>query len=133
MVKDEVKSLFPKEISDFATPLIESTQIQAAPEHKELYDRLVKYYNVDKALFEAYGNTYSLKRDRADKDKDEDPSAGSNRGSKRRKSSIGNQDIEMPLNQGSKFGHANDQPDDEAASKQDWWKKPDKPPTPDRE
>ncbi|GJU65504.1 hypothetical protein Tco_1247339 [Tanacetum coccineum] len=57
----------------------------AAPEHEELYDGLIKYYGVDKALFDAYGNTYLLKRDRADKDKDEDPSAGSDRGSKKRK------------------------------------------------
>nr|GEU94115.1 hypothetical protein [Tanacetum cinerariifolium] len=58
---------------------------QAAPEHKELYDALVKYYKLDKDLYESYGNTYSLKRDRNDKVKDEDPSAGLDRGLKKRK------------------------------------------------
>ncbi|GKB32396.1 hypothetical protein Tco_0871797 [Tanacetum coccineum] len=46
-------------------------------EHKDLYDALVKSYKLDKDLFESYGKAYSLKRDREDKDKDEDPLAGS--------------------------------------------------------
>ncbi|GKB51188.1 hypothetical protein Tco_0901941 [Tanacetum coccineum] len=64
-----------------------SKSYQAALEHKELYDALVKSYKLDKDLFDSYGNTYSLKRDRDDKDKDEDPSAGSDRGLKKRKTS----------------------------------------------
>ncbi|GJZ96018.1 retrovirus-related pol polyprotein from transposon TNT 1-94, partial [Tanacetum coccineum] len=54
---------------------------------KELYDALVKSYNTDKDLFDTYGEVFSLKRSRDDKDKDQDPSAGSDRGTKRRKSS----------------------------------------------
>ncbi|GJZ61001.1 hypothetical protein Tco_0617138 [Tanacetum coccineum] len=132
IIKDEVKSLMPqilpKEVSDFATPVIQSTineslenvvlaksssqpksayeaaasltefelkkilldkiekskSYQAAPEHRELYDGLVKSYNLDKDLFSSYGNVYSLKRDREDEDKDEDPPAGSNQGLKKR-------------------------------------------------
>ncbi|GJY53907.1 hypothetical protein Tco_0445571 [Tanacetum coccineum] len=38
-------------------------------------------------LFSSYGKAYSLKRDREDKDKDEDPSDGSVRGLKKRKTS----------------------------------------------
>nr|GEU29783.1 retrovirus-related Pol polyprotein from transposon TNT 1-94 [Tanacetum cinerariifolium] len=57
-----------------------SKSYQAAPEHKELYDGLVESYNLDKDLFSSYGNVYSLKRDRDDKDKDEDPSVGLDRG-----------------------------------------------------
>ncbi|GJZ49696.1 hypothetical protein Tco_0603886 [Tanacetum coccineum] len=108
IIKDKVKSqlpqILPKEVSDFATPVIQSAineslgnilldkiqkskSYQAAPEHKELYDALVKSYKLDKNLFEFYGNTYSLNRDRDDKDKDEDPSAGSDRGLKKRKTS----------------------------------------------
>ncbi|GJU81542.1 hypothetical protein Tco_1283907 [Tanacetum coccineum] len=64
-----------------------SKSYQAAPEHRELYDGLVKSYNLDKDLFSSYGNVYSLKRDREDKDKDEDPPAGSNQGLKKRKMS----------------------------------------------
>ncbi|GJV76904.1 hypothetical protein Tco_1508488, partial [Tanacetum coccineum] len=135
IIKDEVKSqllqILPKEVSDFATPVIQSAineslenvilaksssqpkstyeaatsltefelkkilldkiekskSYQAAPEHKELYEALVKSYKLDKDLFDSCGNTYSLKRDRDDKDKDEDPSAGSDRGLKKRKTS----------------------------------------------
>ncbi|GJZ05940.1 hypothetical protein Tco_0539733 [Tanacetum coccineum] len=52
-----------------------SKSYRAAPEHRQLYDALIKSYKLDKDLFESYGNTYSLKRDRDDKDKDEDPLA----------------------------------------------------------
>ncbi|GKF84785.1 hypothetical protein Tco_0249683, partial [Tanacetum coccineum] len=44
-------------------------------------------YETDKDLFDTYGEVFSLKRSRDDRDKDQDPSAGSKRGSKRRKSS----------------------------------------------
>ncbi|GJS26083.1 hypothetical protein Tco_0486703 [Tanacetum coccineum] len=44
---------------------------------KELYDALVNSYNTDKDLFETYGEVFSLKRSQDEKDKDEDPSAGS--------------------------------------------------------
>nr|GEV63350.1 integrase, catalytic region, zinc finger, CCHC-type, peptidase aspartic, catalytic [Tanacetum cinerariifolium] len=60
---------------------------QAAPKYKELYDAFVKSYKLDKDIFDSYDNIYSLKRDRDDKNKDEDPSAGSNRGLKKRKTS----------------------------------------------
>nr|GEU50160.1 hypothetical protein [Tanacetum cinerariifolium] len=114
IIKDEVKSLLPhilpKEVSDFATPVstsltefelkkiilnkIErSKSYQAALEHRELYDGLVKSYNLDKDLFSSYENVYSLKRNHDDKDKDEDPSAGSDRGLKKQKTS---KDAEPP-------------------------------------
>ncbi|GJS65950.1 hypothetical protein Tco_0680514 [Tanacetum coccineum] len=104
IIKDEIKSqlprILPKEVSDTATSLTEFElkkilldkihkikSYQAAPEHKELYKALVKSYKLDKEVFESYGNTYSLKRARDDKDNDEDPSARSNRGLKKRKTS----------------------------------------------
>ncbi|GKB48441.1 hypothetical protein Tco_0899194, partial [Tanacetum coccineum] len=135
IIKDEVKSLLPqiqpKEVSDFATPVIQSTineslknlflaksssqhkstyeaaesltefelkkilldkierneSYKTAPKHKELYEGLVKSYNLDKDLFSSYGKAYSLKRDHEDKDKDEDPFAGSDRGLKKQKMS----------------------------------------------
>nr|GEV49098.1 hypothetical protein [Tanacetum cinerariifolium] len=52
-----------------------SESYKTAPEHKELYEGLVKCYNLDKDLFSSYGKAYSLKRYREDKDKD--PSARS--------------------------------------------------------
>ncbi|GJS32315.1 hypothetical protein Tco_0530697 [Tanacetum coccineum] len=54
---------------------------------KKLYDALVESYNTDKDLFDSYGEVFSLKRSRDEKDKDRDPSTGSDRGTKRRKSS----------------------------------------------
>nr|GEU44090.1 hypothetical protein [Tanacetum cinerariifolium] len=194
IIKDEVKSLLPqilpKEVSDFVTPVIQVASLtefelkkilldnieknksyQAAPEHRELYDRLVKSYNLDKDLFSSYGNVYYLKKDRQDEGKDEDPPAGSNQGLKKRKtskdveppkdfkskeskssSSKGTKpqpkssgkstqaeepvfkaaDTEMQQDQGSEFGHTIDKPDGKAASKSDWFTKPNKPPTSNR-
>ncbi|GKE42084.1 hypothetical protein Tco_1469368 [Tanacetum coccineum] len=54
---------------------------------RELYGALVKSYNTDKDIFESYGEVFSLKRSRDERDKDQDPFAGSDRGTKRRKSS----------------------------------------------
>ncbi|GJZ56450.1 hypothetical protein Tco_0611643 [Tanacetum coccineum] len=54
---------------------------------KELYDALIKSYNTDKDLFDTYGEVLSLKIGRDDQDKDQDPFVGSDRGTKRRKSS----------------------------------------------
>ncbi|GKC62608.1 hypothetical protein Tco_1095206, partial [Tanacetum coccineum] len=52
----------------------------------KLYDALFESYNTDKDIFDLYGEVFSLKRSR-DEDKDQDPSAGSDRGKKRRNSS----------------------------------------------
>ncbi|GJV87596.1 hypothetical protein Tco_1531534 [Tanacetum coccineum] len=49
----------------------------------ELYDALVKSYQTDKDLFDTYGEFFTLKRSRDDKYKDQDPSAGSDRGTKK--------------------------------------------------
>ncbi|GJZ48794.1 hypothetical protein Tco_0602984, partial [Tanacetum coccineum] len=53
-------------------------------EHKNLYDALVLSYQLDKDLFDSYGQTISLKRSR-DEDKDKDPSAGPDQGKEKKK------------------------------------------------
>ncbi|GJU31835.1 hypothetical protein Tco_1175424 [Tanacetum coccineum] len=53
---------------------------------RELYEVLVKSYETKKDIFDSFGEMFTLKRSRDDKDKDQDPSAGSDRGTKRRKS-----------------------------------------------
>ncbi|GJX18824.1 hypothetical protein Tco_0221501 [Tanacetum coccineum] len=53
---------------------------------KNLYNALIESYNSDKDLFASYGDVVTLKRGRDDQDKDEEPSAGSNRGTKRMRS-----------------------------------------------
>nr|GEW08484.1 hypothetical protein [Tanacetum cinerariifolium] len=55
-----------------------------APEHQACYAGLIKSYNLDKDFFSSY-DVYLLKRSRQDKDKDEGPSARSDRRFKKRK------------------------------------------------
>ncbi|GJU92497.1 hypothetical protein Tco_1304920 [Tanacetum coccineum] len=100
---------------------------------KNLYNALVEAYNSDKDIITSYGDVVTLKRGRDDQDKDEDPSAGSDRGTKRRKSS---KDVEPSKGSKSKeskneSGHLYDQPDNEDSPKHDWVQTPNKPPTPD--
>ncbi|GJT29773.1 hypothetical protein Tco_0910048 [Tanacetum coccineum] len=132
---------------------------------KKLYDALVESYNTDKDLFDSYGEVFSLKRSRDERDKDRDPSTGSDRGTKRRKSS---KDVESSRDSRSKenkssstskdasqsqhkssgksahaeepcmqqdqefvTGNNDDQPTDKEVTKADWFKKPERPPTPD--
>ncbi|GKC79148.1 putative reverse transcriptase domain-containing protein [Tanacetum coccineum] len=174
MVKNKVKSqlnkTLPKQIADFATPVIQSivdasiedavlakssSQTQSTyaaaasltefeltkilidkmeenkshlgAEYKNtLYDALVHSYNTDKDLYETYGDVVTLKRIRDD-DKDEDPSVGSNRGEKRRKTEEPSHGLGEHHDQ--EFDTRNDveQPDVQAVSKEDWFKKPEKP------
>ncbi|GJY84514.1 hypothetical protein Tco_0497890 [Tanacetum coccineum] len=59
--------------------------IHRSDEQKNLYKALVDAYESDKLILDTYGDTVSFKRRRDDEDKDEEPSARSNRGSKRRR------------------------------------------------
>nr|GEW23540.1 hypothetical protein [Tanacetum cinerariifolium] len=101
--------------------LEKSKSYRAAEQHRDLYDALVKSYQLDKDPFDSYGKAYFLKRDREDKDKDEDPPADQTN------------DTEIPQDQGGDMGNTKDQPNVEEASKHDWLKKPERPPTPDRD
>ncbi|GKE10126.1 hypothetical protein Tco_1413677 [Tanacetum coccineum] len=100
-VKDQLTQILPNEVSNFAPPMIEkmieesrnevnlakmekSKSYLTAPEHRDCYDGLKKSYALDKDFFYSY-DVYSLKRGQKDKDKDEDPSAGSDRWLKKRK------------------------------------------------
>nr|GEV80398.1 reverse transcriptase domain-containing protein [Tanacetum cinerariifolium] len=57
--------------------------IQQFDEQRNLYKALVDAYESEKIIMDTYGDTVTLKRRRDDADKDEEPSAGSDRGSKR--------------------------------------------------
>ncbi|GJW61274.1 retrovirus-related pol polyprotein from transposon TNT 1-94 [Tanacetum coccineum] len=59
--------------------------IHISDEQKNLYKALVDAYKSDKLILDTYGDTVSFKRHQDDEDKDEEPSAGSNWGSKRRR------------------------------------------------
>nr|GEY48772.1 hypothetical protein [Tanacetum cinerariifolium] len=60
--------------------------IHRSDQQKNLYKALVDAYECDKIILDTYGDTVTLKRRRDDEDKDEEPSVGSDRGSKRRRS-----------------------------------------------
>nr|GEX94713.1 retrovirus-related Pol polyprotein from transposon TNT 1-94 [Tanacetum cinerariifolium] len=58
--------------------------IQRSDEERNLYKALVEAYESDKIILDTYGDTVTLKRRRDDDaDKDEEPSAGPDRGTKR--------------------------------------------------
>nr|GEX99221.1 hypothetical protein [Tanacetum cinerariifolium]GEX99593.1 hypothetical protein [Tanacetum cinerariifolium] len=79
----------------------------------------VSSYDLAKSLFSTYDKVYSLKRSQKDKDKDEDPFAGSDRRLKKRKTS---KDVEpkkkacscrgtsMPQNQEENLGNDDEEP-----------------------
>nr|GEV36278.1 reverse transcriptase domain-containing protein [Tanacetum cinerariifolium] len=67
----------------------------------EIYDALVKSYETEKDLFDTYGKAFSLKRNH-DEDKDQDPSAGSDRWTKRKKSSKDAESSKEPNSKESK-------------------------------
>ncbi|GJW70570.1 hypothetical protein Tco_0127487 [Tanacetum coccineum] len=81
-------ALFEFELTKILIDKIEKNKSYDKADHKrELYDALVKSYQTKKDLFDTYGKVFTLKRSRDDRDKDQDPSAGSDRRIKRRKSS----------------------------------------------
>nr|GFA12276.1 hypothetical protein [Tanacetum cinerariifolium] len=59
--------------------------IKRSDEQKNLYKALVNAYEPDNIILDTYGDTVTLKRCRDDADNDEEPSAGSDRGSNRRR------------------------------------------------
>ncbi|GJY86457.1 hypothetical protein Tco_0500483 [Tanacetum coccineum] len=164
------KRILPKEVSDFATPVIQSTineslenvvlaksssqpmstyeaaasliefelkkilldkieksrSYQAALEHRELYDRLVKSYNLEKDLFSSYGIICSSKGSKYQ-------SKSSGKSAQAEEPVFETADIEMTQDQGDDIGNIENQPNVKEASKHDWFKKPEKPPTLDRD
>ncbi|GJR18756.1 hypothetical protein Tco_0967283 [Tanacetum coccineum] len=82
---------------------IESNKsIHKSNEQKNLYKALVEAYEGDKLILDTYGDTVSFKRRRDDEDKDKEPSAGSNRGSKRRRAGKGPESTSAPKEKTSK-------------------------------
>ncbi|GJT77862.1 hypothetical protein Tco_1044587 [Tanacetum coccineum] len=130
-----VASLLEYELTKILLDKMEESKSHLRADYKkELYDALVKSYKTDKDLFNTYGEVFRLKRSRDDKDKDQDPSAGSDRGTKRRKSSKEaelSRDSRVQQDQEFDMRNNDEQPADKEVSKADWFKKPERPPTPD--
>nr|GFB10785.1 hypothetical protein [Tanacetum cinerariifolium] len=75
----ELKKILIEKIED-------NKSIQRSDEQRNLYKALVEAYKSDKIILDIYGETITLKRRRDDDaDKDENPPAGPDRGSKRRR------------------------------------------------
>ncbi|GJS48138.1 hypothetical protein Tco_0598259 [Tanacetum coccineum] len=63
-----------------------NNSINRSDNQKQLYKALVDAYEADKILLDTYGDTVTIKRPRDRADDDQEPSAGTDRGSKRRRS-----------------------------------------------
>ncbi|GJT48921.1 hypothetical protein Tco_0975078 [Tanacetum coccineum] len=87
--------------------------IHISDEQNNLYKALVEAYESDKLILDTYSDTVSFKRRRDDEDKDEEPFAGSN-------------PIEFDI------GATEEKSDEETSQHPDWFQKPAKIPTPDR-
>ncbi|GJQ90844.1 hypothetical protein Tco_0001983 [Tanacetum coccineum] len=124
-VKIQLPQILPKEVSNFASlstyeadasltefelkkilidKIEKSQSYLIATPHRECYDGLLKSYELDKNLFSTYDKVYSLKRSREGKDKDEEPSTGSDRGLKKRKTSKDVEPTKGPKTKESKSG-----------------------------
>nr|GFA22158.1 hypothetical protein [Tanacetum cinerariifolium] len=68
-----------------------------------LYKALVDAYEFDKLILGTYGDTVTLKRRRDNEDKDEEPFAGLNRGSKRRRAGKEPESTSAPKEKASKI------------------------------
>nr|GEY44028.1 hypothetical protein [Tanacetum cinerariifolium] len=118
--------------------------IQRSDEQRNLYKALVEAYDTDKTILDIYGESTILKRRREDDDQ-EGPSAGSDRGSKRRReggehasastpsepatrsagrSTIGSQSRQLSAS-------TDDQPIIQTTQYPEWFSQPRRPPTPD--
>ncbi|GJV36137.1 hypothetical protein Tco_1408614 [Tanacetum coccineum] len=119
-VQNQLPQILPEEVSNFSPSIKfelkkilidkmdKSESYLAAPKHRECYEGLKKSYDLDKTIFSTYGKVYSLKRSRKDKDKDEDPFTGSDRGLKKRKTIMDAAPATGPKAKESQSGSSND-------------------------
>nr|GEX76823.1 integrase, catalytic region, zinc finger, CCHC-type, peptidase aspartic, catalytic [Tanacetum cinerariifolium] len=82
IIKDQVKAQVSKIMPKVVKPI---KSIERADTQMTLYNALVASYNSKKDIISSYGDVVLLKRGHDDKDKDQDPSDGSDRGMKRRR------------------------------------------------
>nr|GEZ44885.1 hypothetical protein [Tanacetum cinerariifolium] len=76
--------------------------IHQSNQQRNLYKALVDAYECDKIILDTYGDSVTFKRRRDDADKDEEPSAGSDRGSKRRREGKEPKSISAPKEKATK-------------------------------
>ncbi|GJX79184.1 hypothetical protein Tco_0327333 [Tanacetum coccineum] len=103
--------------------------IHRSDEQKNLYKALVDAYERDKLILDTYGDIVSFKRRRDDEDKDEEASAGSNRGSKSRRAGKELESTSAPKEKTSKTTSKST----EGSKSHHKFQKPAKPLTPDHD
>ncbi|GJV34011.1 hypothetical protein Tco_1394411 [Tanacetum coccineum] len=81
----------------------ENKSIDRSEVQKNLYNALVEAYNTDKDIISTYGNVVIISRGHSDEDKDEEPSAGSNRRTKRRRSDKETESTNEPTHKESRI------------------------------
>ncbi|GJT94322.1 hypothetical protein Tco_1083167 [Tanacetum coccineum] len=158
IIKEQVKAqtshavaanLSELELKKILIDKMESNQsIHRSVQQKTLYKALVDAYETDKVILDTYGDTVTFKICRDDQDEDEEPSAKSNRGSKRRRDGKEPESTSAPKEKTSKStgkskegskshqkstGFTEDQHVDETTQHPDWFQKTSKPPTPNRD
>nr|GEY42273.1 hypothetical protein [Tanacetum cinerariifolium] len=109
-VKEQVKTsyavaadLSELELKKILIETMESIKsIHRSDEQRNLYKALVDAYECDKIILDTYGDSVTFKRCRDDADKDEEPSAGSDRGSKRRREGKEPESTSAPKEKASK-------------------------------
>nr|GEW19137.1 hypothetical protein [Tanacetum cinerariifolium] len=87
IIKEQVKiDLSEMELKKILIDKMEGNKsIQRSDEQRNLYKALVEAYEADKTILDSYGESAILKRIHEDDDDQEGPSAGSDKGSKRRR------------------------------------------------
>ncbi|GJZ21890.1 hypothetical protein Tco_0558929 [Tanacetum coccineum] len=150
-VKYQLPQILPKEVSNFAPPVIEKlikesrdevtlAKVSSQPQSTYKAASTLTEFELKKILLDKMEKSESYltsleHRDVGQKnqDKDEDPFAGSDRGLKKRKTSKDTEpttDSDMPQDQEGNLGDNEDEPRKETASRRDWFKKPTPPQEP---
>ncbi|GJT94655.1 hypothetical protein Tco_1090173 [Tanacetum coccineum] len=116
----------------------ENKSYEKHPTHQALYDALMQSMILDKDGMEK-AKTFETptQKNRQHGDRDQDPPTGSDQGLKKRKTSKDAEPSKKPKSTGlskrDDTGNTDEQPDVEVVTKNDWFKKPARPPTPDPE
>ncbi|GJR98950.1 hypothetical protein Tco_0271124 [Tanacetum coccineum] len=151
-VKEKVSKILPrieKLVNDqLETEVLIPSSNKAKTSHT-LYKALVDAYETDKDILATYGDTITFKRHRDDKDEDEEPSARSNRGSKRRRDGKEPESTSAPKEKTFLRSHLQSQKEGSKSHQKstgesaqvvepiyilpDWFQKPTKPPNSDRD
>ncbi|GJT42669.1 hypothetical protein Tco_0951384 [Tanacetum coccineum] len=137
-VKNQLPQILPEEVSNFAPPVIEKTiekslkevtlaKVSSQPQSTYEAAATLTEFELMKILIDKMDKSESYLRSCKDKDKDEDPSAGPDRGLKKRKTSKDAKpttNSDMPQDQEGNLGNDDDKPRKEAASRRDWFTQP---------